>query len=302
MPGGLRSPLNRSVLYLLALVAGFYLWTATSSANPIRLGGDKTDYYNLQSDAFLHGQLSLLVRPAKELLALPNPYDPVANEPYRLHDLSLYDGHYYLSWGPTPALMLFIPFRALALGDMPENLAVVLFSLGGLLFSVRLLRILLRRFLPDTPAWLEVVAVVALAFSNVAPFILRRPAVYEVAISAGYCFVFVGLYLLASGALAERPSLPRLGLGSLSLGLAWGCRPPLLLVGATASRALLVVRRSAHGTHDSRAPRRHRGRAARRVRGGPAPLQRGALRFADGVRPDLPVGRGRDAHEANLRA
>ena len=235
MPKALRSPLNLVILYLLALVACFYVWTATSSANPIRLGGDKTDYYNLQSDAFLHGQLSLLVRPAKELLALPNPYDPVANEPYRLHDLSLYDGHYYLSWGPTPALTLFIPFRALALGDMPENLAVVLFSLGGLLFSVRLLRILLRRFLPDTPAWLEVVAVVALAFSNVAPFILRRPAVYEVAISAGYCFVFVGLYLLASGALAERPSLPRLGLGSLSLGLAWGCRPPLLLVGATAS-------------------------------------------------------------------
>jgi hypothetical protein len=229
---------NVVVVYVLALVACFYVWTATSSANPIRLGGGKTDYYNLQSDAFLHGQLSLLVQPAKGLLELPNPYDPVANGRYRaegIHDLSLYSGHFYLSWGPTPALVLFIPFRALMLGDMPENLAVVLFSLGGLLFSVLLLRVLLRRFLPGTPAWLEVVAVVALALSNVAPFILRRPAVYEVAISAGYCFVFLGLYLLASGTLAERPSLPRLGLGSLSLGLAWGCRPPLLLVGVTAA-------------------------------------------------------------------
>jgi hypothetical protein len=230
----IRAPLNLLVLGLLALVAVFYLWTATSSANPIRFGGGKTDYYNLQTDAFLEGRASLLVEPAKELLALPDPYDPAANAPYRLHDLSLYHDRYYLPWGPTPALTLFMPFRALGLGDMPENLAVVLFSLSGLVFSVLLLRLLLRRFLPGTPAWLEVVAVVALALSNVAPFVLRRPAVYEVAISAGYCFVFAGLYLLASGALRERPSLPRLGLGSLCLGLAGGCRPHLLVVGAAA--------------------------------------------------------------------
>jgi hypothetical protein len=234
IPGALRSRLNLVVLGVLAVVACFYVWTATSSANPIEFGGGKTDYYNLQSDAFLHGQLSLLVQPAKKLLALPDPYDPVANAPYRLHDMSLYHDRYYLPWGPTPALTLFIPFRALGLGDMPENLAVVLFSLSGLVFSVLLLRLLLRRFLPQTPAWLEVVAVTALALSNVAPFVLRTPAVYEVAISAGYFFVFAGLYLLASGTLADRPSLPRLGLGSLSLGLAGGCRPHLLLVGGAA--------------------------------------------------------------------
>ena len=231
IPGALRSRLNLVVLGVLAVVACFYVWTATSSANPIEFGGGKTDYYNLQSDAFLHGQLSLLVQPAKKLLALPDPYDPAANAGFRLYDMSLYHGRYYLPWGPTPALTLFIPFRALGLGDMPENLAVVLFSLGGLLFSVLLLRLLLRRFLPGTPAWLEVVAVVGLALSNVAPFVLRRPAVYEVAISAGYFFVFAGLYLLARGTLVEKPSLPRLALGSLCLGLAGGCRPHLLLAG-----------------------------------------------------------------------
>jgi hypothetical protein len=227
----LKSRRNLVVLVVLAVVACFYVWTATSSANPIEFGGGKTDYYNLQSDAFVHGRLSLLVQPAKELLALPDPYDPAANAQYRLHDLSLYHDRYYLPWGPTPALTLFIPFRALGLGDMPENLAVVLFSLGGLVFSVLLFRLLLQRFLPGTPAWLEVVAVVALALSNVAPFVLRRPAVYEVAVSAGYFFVFAGLYLLAKGTFAEKPSLPHLGLGSLCLGLAGGCRPHLLLAG-----------------------------------------------------------------------
>ncbi len=228
---GLRSPFNVLVLGLLVAVASFYLWTATSSGNPIHFGESRTDYYNLLGDGFLDGQLSLPVKPAKELLALPDPYDPVANGPYRLHDLSLYKGRYYMPWGPTPALTLFLPFRLLGLGDMPENLAVALFSLGGLLFSVLLLRLLLRRYLPATPTWLQIAAIAALAFENAAPFILRRPAVYEVSISAAYCFTFAGLYLLVSGLLAKQTSVLRLALGSLCIGLAVGARPNLFVVG-----------------------------------------------------------------------
>jgi hypothetical protein len=217
------------LLALLALVFTFYLWTASSSGNPFRFGTDAPDFYNLQSDAYLHGQVSLLFEPPKGLLALPNPYDPVANRPYQ-YDLSLYDGRLYLPWGPTPAVTLFIPFRVLP-GDLPENLAVAVYSFVGLIFSILLLRLLLRRYVPSTPAWLEIVAVAGLAFGNVAPFILRRPVVYEVAISAGYCFMFAGLYFLCSGALAERASLWRLTLGSLCVGLAVGARPDLLLGG-----------------------------------------------------------------------
>jgi hypothetical protein len=241
----LRSPFNVLVLGLLVAVASFYLWTATSSGNPIHFGESRTDYYNVLGDGFLDGQLSLPVKPAKELLALPNPYDPVANGPYRLHDLSLYKGRYYMPWGPTPALTLFLPFRLLGLGDMPENLAVVLFSLGGLVFSILLLRLLVRRFLPTTPLWVQLAAIVALAFENVAPFILRRPAVYEVAISAGYCFTFAGLYLLFTGVLTERRSLLRLALGSLCLGLAVGARPNLLLVALVLVFVWRLARRGA---------------------------------------------------------
>src|SRR5262249_45010424 len=63
------------------------------------------DVYAPLGEAFLHGQTSLLERPAPELLALPNPYDCEANRPYRLHDRSLYQGRYYLYWGPVPALL-----------------------------------------------------------------------------------------------------------------------------------------------------------------------------------------------------
>lgn len=219
------------LLALLSVVFAFYLWTASSSGNPIRFQDNATDYFNLQSDAYLDGDLALPVDPRPELLALPNPYDPVANAPYRVHDLALYQGEYFLPWGPTPTVTLFMPFRLLPFGDMPENLAVVLFAFAGLILSLLTLRFLVRRFFPATPSWIVLVGGAALAFGNVAPFVLRRPAVYEVAISSGYCFSSAALYLLLSGALSTRPSPLRLGLGSLSLGLALGARPNLVVAG-----------------------------------------------------------------------
>jgi hypothetical protein len=253
--GFLRRPQVKSavdallVVGLLALVFAFYLWTASSSGNPIRFSDGATDYFNLQADAYLDGDLRLPIEPGPELLALPNPYDPVANAPYRVHDLALYEGEYFLPWGPTPALTLFIPFRVLPFGDMPENLAVVLFAFAGLVFSLLTLRFLVRRFFPATPRWIVLVAGAALAFGNVAPFVLRRPAVYEVAISAGYCFSSAALYLLLSGALAARASPLRLGLGSLCLGLALGARPNLVVagLGLVAVWLYLVWRRRALG-------------------------------------------------------
>src|SRR5688572_9015456 len=56
-------------------------------------------YYGQLTDALLRGQLHLIEAPDPRLLALPDPYDPVANKPFRYHDAALYDGKYYLYWG-----------------------------------------------------------------------------------------------------------------------------------------------------------------------------------------------------------
>src|SRR3990172_4889103 len=103
---------------LLGVAFSFYLWTASSSNNPFSFGPrpsnyyrdfygskdyrNKQNYYNMLSDAFLSGRLSLLLEPRKELLDLPDPYDPSLNAQFKLHDVSLYNGKYYLPSGPTP--------------------------------------------------------------------------------------------------------------------------------------------------------------------------------------------------------
>ncbi len=228
-----------AILAGFAAVGAFYLWSALSNGPVSNLD---SQFYNLQADSFLSGQLHLPLEPSSELIKLPNPYDPEANAEYRgsdqSHDLSLFNGKYYMYWGPAPALTLFIPFRALQLGSMSHEVAVALFSFVGFVFSFLLLRFLVRRYLPRTPNWLLTLGVVALAFGNMAPFLLRRPAVYETAISSGFCFLFVGLYFLLTGALADRPSRWRMAAGSLALGLAVASRPHL---GLAVSLCLILL-------------------------------------------------------------
>jgi hypothetical protein len=235
---------HRSIITLwLGLILWFYLWTASSSGNPFTFGTrlffvyrttqiNTPDYYNMLTDAFLSGRLSLLVEPSKELLSLPDPYDPSLNEGLRMHDASLYNGKYYAYWGLTPALVLFIPFRVIFHKDLPDNLAVALFCFGGLVWSVLLLNLLIKPYFTDTPFWMRFAAVSCLSLSNVAPYILRRPAVYEVAIASGYFFLFGGLYWLLSGVLTEgRARSWQFSVGSLFLGLAVGSRPHYVFAG-----------------------------------------------------------------------
>jgi hypothetical protein len=109
-------------------VGGIYFWIIGLAANErfgfsshldeyyglpghpaVRGSIDVTGYYDLLGRAFASRQLRLPVEPAPELLALPDPWSDKLNRPYRLLDAVLYQGHYYLYHGATPALLLFTP-------------------------------------------------------------------------------------------------------------------------------------------------------------------------------------------------
>ena len=242
----------------LAVVLGLYAWTAATSDDsfPTEVSLNDRDYYNHLTDAFLDGQVSLLVEPPPELLALEDPYDPAQYAAVvPPHDMALFEGRYYVYWGPTPALTLFLPARLLLLGnDLPERAAIVVFSFAGLLLSLALLLYAVRRFLPDTPRWMLALGGLALATGTTALYNLRRPTVYEVALSAGFCFTMAAAYLLLRGALEDRHRLRRLAGGSACLGLAAGARPTLAVTGVLAIGALVFLVRS--GRLPSREARR----------------------------------------------
>ena len=234
---------------VLVLALAFYMWTAASTI-PFSFPSVDQDVYNQLTTAFLHGHTYLPITPPAGLLHLSNPYDPAQNAPYNAayHDLVLYHGHFYSQWGPTPVLTLFAPFRITGL-RMSQGFAVALYAFIGLVCSVLLLRALVRRFVPNAPPWMLVVATLGLALTNTLPFLLRRPVQYEVAIASGYCFVMAGLWLMVTSVLGPRLRRWRMIAGSLCLGLAMGGRPTLAVCGAVAVAAALWELRRRNGSY-----------------------------------------------------
>jgi hypothetical protein len=227
----LRPGQRACLIAAVGLMMAFYTWTVSTTRWTTQPRPDSGYYYALMSNAFLAGQLDLLIKPAPALLALPDPYDPAANEGLRVHDANLYKNKYYLNYGPVPALILFMPFRALSGLDFSEPLAVGIFCSLALLFEVLIVVLLTRRFLPETPFWLLVAAVPALGFGNGLAFLARRPLHYEVAIASGQAFVFAAIYFYLAGTLGERVHRRWILIGSILLGLAGGARFPMYAAG-----------------------------------------------------------------------
>jgi hypothetical protein len=225
------------------LLATFYLWTA-GTAYPLSLHSSEPNPYNALTTAFLHLHLSVGRAPAG-LLSLPEPYNPAQNAPFQsgayasMHDLALYHGHLFLTWGPAPMLVL-IPAHLLGLAPSASATAAV-FAIVGFGFALAILRVLLRA-LGDPPLWMCVLAAFTLGLSSAVAFVLRRPAVYEEAIGAGFCFAMAGIWLAVAALASGRATLRRLLLMSLCLGLAAGARPTLAFAAVVLVPVYLVLR------------------------------------------------------------
>src|ERR1041384_1347180 len=97
---------------VLAAAGWFYLWTATSAGSAGALGLQKDDLYNRLADGFLAGQLSFLQKPNPAFAKLADPWDPAQNGPLReFHDVTYYNGRYYLYFGPAPVVTLLLPWK-----------------------------------------------------------------------------------------------------------------------------------------------------------------------------------------------
>jgi hypothetical protein len=138
-------------------------------------------YYQVMAEAFLAGQLHLTGSPSPQLLALPDPYDPGLNSAYRFHDASLYDGRYYLYWGPAPGL-IHAGWR-LATGVPASTAALQVFAgVGGCLWFWLLLREIRDRALPRVSGSILNTDYLCYALGGVGLYLEVRPNVYHEAI------------------------------------------------------------------------------------------------------------------------
>jgi len=196
-----------SFFFLFFSIFIFYLWAASSKygqAFVFKLSPEAQGYHHFMADAFLHGQLNLRTEPPKELLALSDPYDPALNEKFRLHDASLYNGKYFLYFTPAIALLFIAPFKIIFGYFLSESLLTALLCFLGFFFSFLALRKLLKFGSVEVSAPTLLTSALTLATATAVPFLLRRPAVYELCIAAAYAFIMIGTYLLLCAVEAKR--------------------------------------------------------------------------------------------------
>lgn len=212
------------ILTLLFMGAAcLYTWAPASF--PTRwITREPASLYAELAEAHLHGQLSLQRQPDPHLLALNDPYDPAQNAPFRVNDVSLYAGQYYLYHGVSPVLVLYTPYRAVTGRHLTDSTAALVFCLGGAAVSLMLL-VAFAHSLPSPPSRLVLafgglVAVLANGYH----FVLRGPGIHHVAIAAAQFFLLLAVWLTLR-ALASSRTAGWLAAAATAYGLAIAARP-----------------------------------------------------------------------------
>lgn len=162
----------------------------------------------------------------------------------RLADESLYNGKYYLYFGPVPALLPWIPVRYLAGVSLGDPFLILFFSAIGsacltlLLASIALHQRMLMR-------WELAFAILSLCFGTWVPFLVSEPFIFQVAISGAYCFSALGLLCLWEGFWCRQKAAYCLQLlAGLCFGLAMGCRITHVFAVVILITAWLMMRRT----------------------------------------------------------
>jgi tetratricopeptide (TPR) repeat protein len=192
--------------------------------------------YNRLVQGFRAGQLSLKIDVPPGLTALPDPYDPTANDlyretPYKFHDLTYYKGRFYLYFGVAPAVLLLWPFAALTGHYLLHREAVLIFCMIGFLASVWLLRALWRRYFAEVSVGVVVACVLALGLASGTPALLSWAGVYEVPISCGYMLTMLALGGIWCALHEPERGWRWLAAASAAYGLAVASRPNLVFGG-----------------------------------------------------------------------
>ena len=207
--------------YVFLISAG--TWTTWSTWNT---------NYDLIAEGFRSGHLYIPVAPPPELLARPNPFD-WSNSNLWFLDATLYHGHYYLYWGPWPALVLLavkiVTRTKEVIGDQYLTFAsYTLFLVAGMLLTDRMT----RRLFPTVSLGMVGLATLAFAFATPTPYMLATPGIYEAAIGAAQSLLLLGLVFafdVVWAASSAPPSRWRLLVAGACWGAAVGSRVSAVL-------------------------------------------------------------------------
>ncbi|HEY2733578.1 MAG TPA: hypothetical protein VGI70_06315, partial [Polyangiales bacterium] len=214
-------------LLLLSLLSAYYAFVVT--AGKFAVLGWNTHYYDLAAEGFRLGHLYLPILPSPFLLASANPYNPI-NRALWLWDTLLFDRHYYIYWGPVPALCLLLVKSLSGYRAVVADQWLVLAFMLGRLYAGAALILSVSSASPRPPRWVLLLSIAIFALASPTPFVLARPLVYEASVASGQCFLFCGLLAGYWGLNRPRRQTLLFAIAGLCFGLSLGSRVTMLLV------------------------------------------------------------------------
>ncbi|MCL2002762.1 MAG: hypothetical protein FWG72_02015 [Oscillospiraceae bacterium] len=167
----------------------------------------RTGPYAHMVTSLLDGRLDLGIDAPPALSSMDNPYDYSARQQLGLPtysddpegliwDNAYYNGRFYMQHGIVPVVLLYLPYRLLTGGDLPNGAAVwVLVSLSGV-FLALLWRKIIFRFIRQMPFVMLVCTTVAVLFTSMIVSAAWLPRKYEVSSAGAMMFAALGLWLL----------------------------------------------------------------------------------------------------------
>lgn len=161
--------------------------------NPVWNGeiAEHRDQYEELADAILEGHIDVHTdEDVSDLAAMDNPYNADARNSQGISfqwDHAFYDGHYYVYFGIVPALLLFVPYKAITGTALTSWKGTAVFSV----FIIIAIFMFAYQIIQKSKAKVPLTVYLVLC-SNASLMILwyavEHPALYCTAIVAGICF------------------------------------------------------------------------------------------------------------------
>jgi hypothetical protein len=225
----------------LSFVVIVYAFFASAGTFSFPCTGCESAPYASLADGFFERQLHLTIPPDPQLAKLYDPYNWQLRDATKvgyIWDASYYKGKYYLYFTPLPALIVYMPVKAVTKWLPNETLVALFFCVWALIMSVAFARrAVLRHGRPlaiPFPLW-----IVLIGFGNVITYLLADIRTYEIAIMCGMAMSATWAYSLLR--FVEEPAVKRAAWMSVWLALSIAARPN---VGLLLVIAALVVYRS----------------------------------------------------------
>jgi hypothetical protein len=213
---------------LMSALTVYYAFVVT--AGKFQLLHWTSDFYDQLAEGFRAGHLYIKALPSAALLARENPWDWQSPDDWDewKWDMSLYNGHYYVYFGPVPALLL-LGAKLFYSGVVHDQWIVLFCMLMRLYAGTALIVRYARDQYPQLASWALYLAIVVFAVASPTAFFMVRPVVYEACIASGQGFLCLGLYCAYMGLRAPQTQARWF----VAAGSCLGC--------AAASRASLII-------------------------------------------------------------